>query len=114
MMPMPSIRSGRTHKVRVGDVSLYVTVNRDDAGQIREVFVKADEGHNAEADGLAIMASLALRHGCPVDVVARHLRFRRYPPHGGPGQPLSISDGIGKVLETEMESGVETEKGEGK
>jgi hypothetical protein len=99
---MPTTRAGRTHKIRVAAVSLYVTVNRDESNAIREVFVKADEGHNAEADGLAIMASLAMRYGCPPDVVARHLRFRRYEPHGGPGQPCSISDAIGKVIEREV------------
>jgi len=101
MTTMPTNRTGRTHKTRVGPVTLYVTVNRDGEGKIREVFVKADEGNNAEADGLAIMASLAMRHGCPPETVARHLRFRQYPPHGLPGQPCSISDAIGRVIEDE-------------
>lgn len=106
MIAMPGTREGRTHKLKVGNVTLYVTVNRDEAGAIRELFCKADEGHNAEADGIALMASLALRHGCPPDVVVRHLRFRRYPPHGGPGQPCSISDAIGKAIESEIGEGV--------
>ena len=101
MTPMKPTREGKTHKKQVGKVSLYITVNRDDAGTIREVFAKADDGHTAEAEGLCIGASLAMRHGCPAETVARHYRHRRYPPHGGPGQPCSISDAIGQVLETE-------------
>lgn len=98
---LPTTRMGRTHTCHVGEVTLDVTVNRDWDGSIRELFIKASDGYSGEADGLAIMASLALRHGCPPEVVARHLRFRRYPPHGAPGQPISISDAIGRVIEKE-------------
>lgn len=88
-------RGGTTTKYKVGAVSLYVTIN---GAPPLEVFAKADNGHQAEADGIALMASLALRHGCPAEVVARHLRFRRYDPAGGPGQPCSISDAIGRAI----------------
>lgn len=88
-------RGGTTTKYKVGVVSLYVTVN---GSPPLEVFAKADNGHQAEADGIALMASLALRHGCPAEVVARHLRYRRYDPAGGPGQPCSISDAIGRAI----------------
>ena len=91
----PTTRTGTTTKYQVGKVTLYVTVNGTPA---LEVFAKADEGHQAEADGLAEMASLALQYGAPADVVAAHLRHRRYPPHGGPGQPCSISDAIGRAI----------------
>lgn len=96
MNPLPPTREGTTRKMRVGPVTLYVTVNGNPP---IEVFAKADEGYNAEADGMCIMASLALRHGAPAETVARHLRFRQYPPHGGPGQPCSISDAIGRAIE---------------
>ena len=92
----PTDRSGQTQKLRVGPVTLYVTVN---GRPPIEVFAKADEGHQPEADGLAEMASLALQYGCPAGVVAAHLRYRRYEPHGGPGQPCSISDAIGAAIE---------------
>ena len=102
MTSMPTNRTGRTHKMPVGTVTLYVTVNRDADGVVREVFAKADEGHQPEADGLADLASIAMRHGAPAAVVARHLRHRRYPPHGGPGQACSISDAIGLAIEREV------------
>ena len=89
-------RTGTTTKFRVGPVTLYITVN---GRPPLEVFAKCDEGHQAEADGLAEMASLALQYGCPASVVAAHLRFRRYAPHGAPGQSCSISDAIGQAIE---------------
>ncbi len=101
MKSLPTTRHGRTTKFRAGPVSLYVTVNSD-GGKVREVFAKASDGHQAEADGLALMASLAMRSGCQAETVARHLRFRRYEPAGGPGQPLSISDAIGRAIEAEI------------
>jgi len=70
-----------------------------------EVFAKCDEGHQADADGLSEMASLALQYGCPASVVAKHLRHRRYPPHGNPGQPCSISDAIGIAIEGSSQHG---------
>lgn len=101
-MSMPTTRRGRTHKMQVGVVTLYITVNRDDSGNVREVFCKADEGHQAEADGLAELSSLLLQHDCPPEKLVRHLRFRRYEPHGFAGQPCSISDAIGRAIEEEV------------
>jgi len=96
---LPDLRRGKTHKVQVGLCTLYLTVNASAAGLPLEVFGKADEGHQGEVDGLCILASLALQHGCPAETIARHLRHRRYPPHGIAGQPCSLSDAIGRVLE---------------
>jgi len=96
---LPETRRGTTHKVRVGVCSLYLTANCGTDGTIMEVFGKADEGHQPEIDGLCILASLALQHGCPAATIGRHLRHRRYPPHGGPGQPCSLSDALGMVLD---------------
>lgn len=98
-------RSGKTHKLVVGPVELYITVNHGDEGQPLEMFTKATEGYQAEADGLSILISLALQYGAPAAVVAKHLRHRRYAPHGLPGQPCSISDALGRVLEAEGKEG---------
>ena len=98
-MRLPHTRQGQTHKVMVGTVALYITVNVDDNGNPIEVFAKADEGHQADADGLAELSSVLLQYGCPVDVVIKHLRYRKYPPQGTVGQPCSISDAIGRMLE---------------
>ena len=98
---LPATRPGEIKKVEVGPVTLYITVNRDANGAIREVFAKADEGQKPHADGLAELSSLLLQYECPVKTVVQHLRYRRYPPAGIVNQPCSISDAIGKVLEDE-------------
>ena len=106
---LPATRKGQTHKIDLADkVTLHVTVNRDENGNIMEVFAKADQGFNGDADGLGELSSLLLQYGCPVDKLVQHLRYRRYEPSGCIGQPCSISDAIGMVLEdeqTEMEKG---------
>jgi len=99
--PLPSNRQGLTRKIAVGEVTLYITVNRDANGAVREVFTKADQGEQANADGIAELSSLLLQYGCPVAKLVEHLRFRRYEPSGCIGQPCSISDAIGMVLEDE-------------
>jgi len=99
---LPTTRiPGKTRKIQVGSCTLYITVNRDDDGSIREVFAKADEGQKPHADGLAELSSLLLQYECPVKTVVQHLRYRRYEPSGCIGQPCSISDAIGMVLEDE-------------
>jgi hypothetical protein len=93
---------GITVKQRVGVTTLYTTVNRDAEGKVRECFCKADEGNQAEADGLAGLVSIALQGGGYEEVfhrVVKFLRHRRYPPHGAPGGPVSISDALGRALE---------------
>lgn len=95
----PVTRFGTTSKYMLGNLALYVTVNRDENGRIIEAFGKAGDGHQAELDGLCLLASLCLQHGTDPLLIARHLRYRRYPPHGGPGQPCSISDALGRAIE---------------
>ena len=96
---MTATRVGTTTTVKLGNITLEITVNTDEAGTVREVFGKCDEGYQGELDGMCILASLALQYGCPVETIAKHLRHRNYPPHGGPGQPKSISDAVATVLE---------------
>ena len=94
-------RRGQTHKVEVGKVTLYITVNKSGNGKIMECFCKADQGEQAHAGGLAELSLLLLQYNCPVKTVVQHLRYRRYEPSGCIGQPCSISDAIGMVLEDE-------------
>jgi len=98
---LPPVRRGITRRCRVSTVTLYITINRDSSGNICEIFGKADEGYNAEVDGLCILASIAIRHGASPLLIAKHLRHRKYTPRGIAGQPCSISDAIGKALEDE-------------
>jgi len=96
---LPTNRQGKIHTIELGPVTIELTVNKDDEGRVLELFSKCTDGYQGEVDGMCIPASLALQYGCPVSVMAEKLRWRACEPHGGPGQPKSISDGIAIVLE---------------
>ena len=102
----PSItRMGRTHKLIVGKVSVYITVNRGKKGQIIECFGKAGGGLQGHVDMVCRIASLAIQGRGNVPTLIRHMRFDKTPPVGGPGQPKSIYDAIAIVLQEELERG---------
>lgn len=102
MFKMPVDRHGVTYEFTVGDVSVYVTVNRDENGVVREAFGKATEGHQGEVDGLCLLISLLLRENPDLlDVIIAKLRHRVYLPEGCIGQPKSLSDAIAIALEKE-------------
>ena len=96
---LPITREGRVHKIKLGTDSLYVVVNTDGAGKVREVFGHGDGGCKPELDGLCGLASIGLQYGAPLAKIVKFLRKRNYPPHGGPGQPKSISDALATVLD---------------
>ena len=98
---LPTDRHGQTSKSKIGKSSIYITVNRNEEGEILECFGKADDGHTSDIEGLCILTSIALQFGAPVQTIVDKLRYRRYEPSGGPGQPLSISDALARVLEEE-------------
>jgi hypothetical protein len=103
MSKPPITRKGRTHKVVVGEVTAYVTVNRDASGQVMELFAKADamQGH---LDNACRLASLGLQGRATVQTLVHHLRGDRTGPAGGPGQPTSIYDALARVLQAEIEA----------
>ena len=92
----PTTRTGRTTKYQVGTCSVYVTVN---GSPPCEVFCKAGDGWQGWADVLAELASIALQSGTDPALIVRHLRHHRMEPEGGPGQPASIPDAIGRATE---------------
>lgn len=98
---LPQDRAGKTHKVRCGTVTLYVTVNMDTSGNPMELFAKADEGYQGQADALCVTASLALQHGCPFATILRKWRGMRYVPDGFGA--FSIPDAIARKLMVEYE-----------
>ncbi len=101
MTKPPTTRLGRTHKFTVGSSDLYITVNRDEQGNIIEVFAKATDGLQGHMDIACRLASLAIQGRGDVATVIRHLRGDRTPPCGTVGQPTSIYDALARVLERE-------------
>jgi ribonucleoside-diphosphate reductase alpha chain len=99
---LPNTRSGVTHKITLGGITLYVTVNCDDIGKPLEMFVKADNGWQGWADALAVTASMAMQHSCPLETILAKWRGMRFEPDGIAGQGSSIPDAIArKVLKGE-------------
>ena len=94
----PVTRNGTTRKIRLGRVTLYVTLNRLPDGTPCEMFGKADEGNQGQLDALCLTASLAMQHGVPLALILRHWRGMRYPPDGIAGQGSSIPDAIARAL----------------
>lgn len=89
-------REGTVHKILCGSVTLYVTVNTNEDKQPMEMFVKADEGWQGWADTLALTASMALQHGCPLETILTKWRGLRFSPDGM--RAFSIPDAIARRL----------------
>jgi hypothetical protein len=92
-------RTGQTYKIVVGEVTVYVTLNRDDNGKPKELFAKADEGYQGWIDVLMLTASLALRNGCDFATILNHWRHQRFEPAAFGCS--SIPDAIAKRIQEE-------------
>jgi ribonucleotide reductase alpha subunit len=81
----PSRRFGYTQRVRIGDHSLYLTINNYEDGRPCEIFLQfSREGSTLSAMGdlFAMAVSLGLQHGVPVETFVNLLRHRRFEPSG--------------------------------
>ena len=103
-MTKPQVtRTGRTHKVVIGECTAYLIVNRDTHGRIMEVFAKSDNGQQGHLDMACRLISLTLQGRDDLDTIIKHMANDRTEPCGGPGQPTSIYDAIARVLRTERD-----------
>ena len=100
----PTNRKGVTHTVRLGSAKVYVTVNRDEHGEIIELFGKTVCGVQGHVDMACRLISLAIQGRADIPTIIRHMEYNRTEPQGGPGQPNGIYDGIAKVLKAETET----------
>ncbi|MFQ6676030.1 MAG: hypothetical protein ACE5LH_06750, partial [Fidelibacterota bacterium] len=103
----PRIRPGETYgvtkRVRTGEGSLYITINRDDRG-LCEVFTtigKAGGNAAAQSEAISRLISLALRSGINPREVVKQLKgiSGPYPTWENGQLILSTPDAIGKALE---------------
>ena len=104
-MKPPTTRKGRTHKIQVGPITAYLTVNRDTHGNIIEIFAKSDGGMQGHLDNVCRAYSLGFQKRCDVRTAIRHLRGDRTEPVGCVGQPTSVYDAIAVELEREAAGG---------
>jgi len=90
--------TGHVHKVKLGGLSLFIIINTNDHGEVVELFNYERTGHQGEIDGIAGLVNIALQHGTPLRPIVKFLLNRKYEPQGIAGQPKSISDAIGRML----------------
>jgi ribonucleoside-diphosphate reductase alpha chain len=106
------IAHGVTVKVKTGDGSLYVVINRGVRDEPFEVFAivgKAGGKAAAYTEAIGRLISMALQYNIPIGDIRRELRgIAGGEPYGlGPNRVLSVPDGIGKALEKFIEYEIE-------
>lgn len=87
---LPGTRQSITHKFQVGQQEGYITVGFYDDGRPGEVFIKIAK-HGSTISGLldtiALLTSLALQYGVPIETLARKFEFTRFEPAGWTKNP---------------------------
>jgi ribonucleoside-diphosphate reductase alpha chain len=104
---LPDERGSITHKFRVGEQEGYVTVGLFDDGRPGEVFITiSKEGSTIRGlmDSVAVLTSLALQYGVPLEDLVRKFRGVHFEPAGFTDNPelpqaSSIVDYIFRWLE---------------
>ena len=105
------IRTGHTHLAQIDGVKIYTTVNRNEDGDISELFVTTDrEGTTIMGllNSLSKTISVMLQYGIPAERISKMLRGQMYEPYGFvQSHPnikyvTSISDLISKVIDIEL------------
>lgn len=92
---LPATRSGRTHKVTIsdpvsGDFDLYITSNYHEDGDLGEVFLSAGKmGSTLQGllDGWAIMLSMAVQYGTPLEDITGKFAGQSFAPSGPTDNP---------------------------
>ncbi len=104
---LPDERSSITHKFRVGDQEGYITVGLYEDGRPGEIFVKiAKEGSTVSGlmDTAALLTSVTLQYGVPIEDLSRKLKNTRFEPYGRTNNPhipwaTSVVDYVFRWLE---------------
>ncbi len=107
---LPDDRQALTHKFSIAGHDGYVTVGLYEDGRPGELFIKmAKTGStiNGLLDAFAIMTSMSLQYGVPVEAVVQKLSHTRYEPAGFTKNPnirvaKSITDYIARWLATKF------------
>ena len=99
----PNITAGSTRRIRTGEGSLYITINKDENG-LCEVFTtigKAGGNAAAQSEAISRLISLALRSGIAPNAIIKQLKGISGPnPTWEDGRLiLSTPDAIGKALD---------------
>lgn len=105
------IRFGTTHPAQIDDVKIYTTVNRNEHGEISEIYITTDrEGTiiTGLLNSLSKSISVMLQYHVPASDIAKMLRGQKYEPYGFVQKHpyiknvTSISDLISKIIDIEL------------
>lgn len=109
---LPETRAGTRYRIvlesQEGDIDVYILINKfDDTGEAGEIFVNVSkQGSSLQGmlDGWAIMASLALQYGTPLEKIIEKFKGQSFPPAGTTTSPdvkecSSLLDLIARILE---------------
>ena len=90
---IPLERESVTHRFSIGGFRCYITVGLYPDRRPGEVFLRAAKAGSTISglmDSIALLISLSLQYGVPVEDICRILRHQRF-------EPLGIVDGIAEV-----------------
>jgi ribonucleoside-diphosphate reductase alpha chain len=104
---LPDERRSLTHKFSVADQEGYITVGLYNDGRPGEIFVKINkEGSTVSGlmDAVALLTSVTLQYGVPIEDLSRKLKNTRFEPYGRSANPdipyaTSLVDYIFRWLE---------------
>ena len=105
------IRYGTTHPAQIEDVKIYTTVNRNEKGEICEIYITTDrEGTiiTGLLNSLSKSISVMLQYHVPSEDISKMLRGQKYEPYGFVQKHpyikyvSSISDLISKIIDIEL------------
>jgi ribonucleoside-diphosphate reductase alpha chain len=108
---MVGIRAGHTHPAQIEDVKVYTTVNRNERGEISEIYITTDrEGTliTGLLNSLSKTISVMLQYHIPPKDISKMLRGQKYEPYGFVSKHpyiknvTSISDLISKIIDIEL------------
>ena len=95
---------GRTRQIKTGCGNLYITLNRDEEGNLFECFARLGKGGGCAAsqnEAIGRLASLALRYAIPPEEIVEKLKgIVCHNPHGEDDKKIwSCADGIARTIE---------------
>ncbi len=108
---LKGIRSGHTHPAQIDSIKIYTTVNRNEYGDISEIYMTTDrEGTTIMGllNSLSKTISVMLQYRIPAHNISKMLRGQQYEPYGFVQRhpyikyATSISDLISKIIDIEL------------
>jgi hypothetical protein len=88
---LPNRRPSETFELESGGLKYRATISRYDDGRLSEIFLgnaKAGSQSDTNAKDAAVVCSIALQYGVPVDVIRRALLR---DAQGRPSSPLGVA-----------------------